>query len=64
MIKIKQLRQIKGMSQMELSAAASVSQSLISDIENGRVSPTLRVLHKLADALGVPINELLKEHSC
>ncbi|EPZ37779.1 helix-turn-helix domain-containing protein [Anoxybacillus ayderensis] len=61
MIKIKQIRQMKGLSQAELSAIAKVSQSLISDIENGRVSPTLRVLQKLADALDTKLNELLKE---
>lgn len=61
MIKVKEIRQKKGMSQNELSTLAKVSQSLISDIENGRVSPTLRVLQKLADALGIHVNELLKD---
>ena len=61
MKKLRVLRELKGMTQTELSVSANVSQSLISDIENGRVSPTVRILKNLAKALGVSVADLLDE---
>lgn len=59
---LKQLRESKGLTQMELARRSGVPQSTICDIEAGRTKgPTLRVAVKLAAALGVPVERLLPE---
>jgi len=60
-IRLREIRERRGLTQMELSQLAGVSQSVISNIENECISPTVRVLQKLARALGVSVSELLNE---
>lgn len=43
----------------DVAAAAGCSESLISKIENNKVMPSLRVLHRLCEALNLPLGELL-----
>lgn len=43
----------------DLAAAAGCSESLISKIENNKVVPSLNVLHRLAEVLGLTLGELL-----
>ncbi|ARA80851.1 helix-turn-helix domain-containing protein [Pseudomonas ficuserectae] len=52
------LRAEKGLTQRELGAAAGVAWSMISKYESGKSAPRLKVLMKLADALGVSADEL------
>ena len=56
---IRGVRKAKGMSQKRLERAADfkVSTSQISLYETGRVTPSIEVLHRIADALGVSIRE-------
>lgn len=61
MKKIRKLRTQYGLSQAELGRAAKVAQSHISYIERGKKSPTLKVLHRIAKALDVPIETILEE---
>jgi transcriptional regulator with XRE-family HTH domain len=57
---LKQLREAKGMSQLELAKRAKVAQGYISDLEAGdKKNPGIETLRKLAKALGVPVMELL-----
>ena len=49
------LRQAKGFTQHELAMRCGVSQQLISRIENGENSPTLRTLCKILAVLGYHI---------
>lgn len=59
---LKRLRESQGLTQMELARRSGVPQSTICDIEAGRTKgPTLRVAARLAHALGVPIEKLLRE---
>lgn len=51
--KIKEDREARGWSQRELAKRAGVTTSLIGAYEKGSVSPTLRSLAKILDALGV-----------
>jgi transcriptional regulator with XRE-family HTH domain len=46
------------MSQVVLAAEADTTTSTISDIENRDANPTLEVLQRLADALGVEVAAL------
>jgi len=57
---IKRIREQKNMSQGDLATALSVDRAYISNIENGRMNPTLSTLEKIAGALGISSSELLK----
>lgn len=54
-------RKAKGMTTVELAAAAGVKPQFISQIENSKRSPSLKILQKLASALGTTTSELLGE---
>ncbi len=53
------LRQTQALSLDELSRKAGVSKSMLSQIERAQANPTVAVVWRLANALGVPIAELL-----
>jgi transcriptional regulator with XRE-family HTH domain len=53
------LRQANALSLDELSRKAGVSKSMLSQIERAQANPTVAVVWRLANALGVPIAELL-----
>jgi len=53
------LRQIRNMSQGDLSELSGIPRSTVTHIESGSGNPSLRNLIKLANALGVSIEELL-----
>ncbi|HSW65183.1 MAG TPA: helix-turn-helix transcriptional regulator [Dissulfurispiraceae bacterium] len=59
MVRLKKFRLAQKLSQKELSSLAGVGQSTIHYIETGQKSPTVKVVVKLAVALGVSIDELL-----
>jgi transcriptional regulator with XRE-family HTH domain len=53
------LRQNQALSLDELSRKAGVSKSMLSQIERAQANPTVAVVWRLANALGVPLSELL-----
>jgi transcriptional regulator with XRE-family HTH domain len=58
---IKKHRQAKGLSQDKLSRMADVSHATIIKIESGVIqSPTINTVQKIAKALGVSLDNLLK----
>jgi transcriptional regulator with XRE-family HTH domain len=58
--RIRLLRQRRGWTQHQLRAASGVRQQLISELETGRKRTTQAdLLDKLAQALGVTIDQLL-----
>ena len=57
------LRQARALSLDELSRMAGVSKSMLSQIERAQANPTVAVVWRLANALGVPIGELLASTS-
>ncbi len=57
-IKLKTVRESKGMSIRQLSYLSGVSKSQISDIENENSMPTIAILCQLAEALHVRPDEL------
>ena len=58
---IRDLREARGMSQLELAKKADVAQGYISSLEAGeKKNPSITILKKLARALGVPVTELLE----
>ena len=57
---MKSIRAKKKMSQGDIARALEVDRGYISNIESGNKNPTLATMQKLADALGVSADELLK----
>jgi rhodanese-related sulfurtransferase/transcriptional regulator with XRE-family HTH domain len=56
-------RKKRGLSLDELAGEAGVSRTLLGQLELGKASPTVRVIWKLAQALGVPFATLLSTES-
>lgn len=59
MLKIKELRKKKGLSQIELSAVIDTKQSTLSAYETGYREPNIEMLTKIAIVLGVTVDELI-----
>lgn len=59
MIRIRELREAKGIQQKELAIDLCVSQPTISDWESGRKIPSAKSTLKIADYFGVSIDYLL-----
>lgn len=58
---IRNFRQEKGISQDRLSKLADLSLNTIVNIESGgNPNPTIETLNKIANALGVKVDDLLK----
>ena len=59
--RIRELRLTRNFSLKQLAAGAGVSASLVSQIENNRVDPSLSTLRKIALTMGVPVFALIAE---
>lgn len=57
--KLREAREVKGLSQTDLAKLAQFQPSAISHFETGRRSPSFDNLRRLADALSVTIDYLL-----
>ena len=57
---IKRIREKKNMTQGDICRALNMDRSYMSAIENGKKNVTLGILEKLARALNVSVDELLK----
>lgn len=57
--KMKQLREEKGLTQDELGNLVFTSRNMITMVENGYKEPSLSLLGRIAEALGVNAAELL-----
>ena len=58
---LQRLRLARGLTLEDLSRIAGVSKSMLSQIEREKANPTIAITWRLANALGVPIGELLSE---
>jgi transcriptional regulator with XRE-family HTH domain len=59
-LRVKAHRKLRRQRLRDLALEAGCSESLLSRIENGLVSPSLSTLHRLAQALGVNVAALLE----
>lgn len=57
--RIKEMRKNKKVTQKELAKRIQKSERMVQKYESGEVSPPLDVIEKIADALDVPLNDLL-----
>ena len=58
--RLKELRTLRALSQQELADAAGVERNTISRIERGETGAHGRTLRRLAKALGVGVEELVR----
>ncbi|MCF7844158.1 helix-turn-helix domain-containing protein [Candidatus Gracilibacteria bacterium] len=57
---LKRIRTKKGISQVDVARSLGISRGFVSNLENGKTNPTLATITKLAGAIGVTTDELLK----
>lgn len=57
---LKRIRLEKDISQSEVAKALGVSRGFVSNLENGKTNPTLTTISRLANAVGVTADKLLK----
>ena len=57
---IKRIRMKKGMTQGDIFRALNLDRGYVSSLESGKRNPTLSMIEKIAGALGVKSDELLK----
>ena len=57
---MKKIRAQKNMSQGDICRAIGADRAYISNVESGNKNPTLETLTKIAGALGVSVDKLLK----
>ena len=57
---LKRIRTSKDISQGDIARTLGVSRGYISNIENGKMNPTLSTITSLAKAIKVSVSELLK----
>lgn len=59
MNRIKEVRKAKCMTQVELATRAAVSQPYINDLENNRRGAKPETIERIAEALGVTVDDLI-----
>ena len=59
--KLRELREAKNMSQLEISQATGLVQPYVSRVENGHTVPGVETLEKWATALKIPLYQILYE---
>ncbi len=57
-VRLKHTRMAKGFRLRDVADRAGCSESLVSKIENDKVVPSLHVLHRISEALGLTFGEL------
>jgi transcriptional regulator with XRE-family HTH domain len=59
--KLRVLRAERGLTLLEVAAKAGIGRDTLSYIEQGRRHPSMPTLKKIADAYGVPVEDLIEE---
>ena len=60
-MKVKAIRERKGLSVRALAAKAKMSFTYLSNVENGKADPSLSTLKRIAKALKVKVSDLLHD---
>lgn len=56
---IKEARQLKGITQEQLAKMLGITQGAVAQWENGLTHPSFEMLPKVAEALGMTVDELI-----
>lgn len=59
--KIKAVRKKNGLTQAMLAEKANMSRSYLADVERDRYNPSVDTLKAIADALNIPVTQLLED---
>ena len=59
--KLRHTRMTKGLRLHDLAEKAECSESMLSKIENGRAVPSLKILYRIAEALGLTVGQLFAQ---
>ncbi len=59
-LNVQEARRDKGLSQEELAHRADVHQTYLSGVERGRRNPSVTVLQRIAGALGLDIEDVVR----
>ena len=59
-LNLKRIRTEKDISQVDIARSLGVSRGFVSNLENGKTNPTLATITRLANAVGVTTDALLK----
>ena len=57
---VRKEREKKGLKAIELAEKVGIANSYLSEIENDKQNPSLKMLHRIAIALGVKVENLLE----
>ena len=60
-IRLRDILQDRNLTIQQFSELSGISQSNLSNYMNGRISPTLDTLNKIADTLNIDLTELFKK---
>ncbi|WP_024511863.1 cupin domain-containing protein [Bradyrhizobium sp. ARR65] len=60
-LKMKHRRLLKGLTLKGLAELAGCSESLLSRVGNGNANPSIKTMHRVALALGMPVSGLFQE---
>jgi transcriptional regulator with XRE-family HTH domain len=60
-VKLRHTRMTKGLRLRDLAEKAGCSESMLSKIENGRAVPSLKILYRIAEALGLTVGQLFDQ---
>ena len=58
---VRRVRRLRGLTQEQLAFEANLDLTYVGGIERGNRNPSLLVMARLADALGVPLPKLLSQ---
>ena len=61
--KLREIRKLKGLTQVKLSEVSKINRVCIAKYETGKSTPTLESAEKLAKALGVKVDDLIGEEA-
>jgi len=59
---VRQYREANGLSQEQLAFEADLHRTYVSGVERGVRNPTVKIVYRLADALGVAASKLLEDN--
>ena len=59
-MRIRYLRKLKGMSQLDLALESNINKNYISDLERGSRNPSLLILERICKALDIDLETLFK----
>ncbi len=60
--KLKNLRELAGMSQVELAGTIGISSVMISQYENGKKMPSRETVKKIAETFGISSSDLIGDN--